>query len=219
MVTHKTARIRGASETVAHAVDSVEDAVPSDSTMTSELTTQIEASLDQSPDELSESLPELLDEIEGNVRELVEEEPDLFADVVGRMDDLDVAEFVNENPETADQFQELLWTGAEVIAEREASVQEAIEVDVAVNFEADDCEMTGHIVVDADEETVTGGAGHIDDADLEISGSAETLVALLTGETDPVQGFMSGEFELEGPVPLGTQLAPVLSELAENVSN
>ena len=187
--------------------------------MSTELNDQIEASLDQSPDELAETLPELLDEIEGNVRELVESDPELFADVVGRMDEIDVAEFVNENPETADQFQELLWTGAEVLAEQEASVREAIDVDVSVNFEANDCPMTGHIVVDADEETITGGAGHTDDADLQITGSAETLVSLVTGDVDPVEGFMSGECELEGPVPLGTQIAPVLSELSENVSN
>lgn len=185
--------------------------------MTDDIESRIEASLEKSEDELAEDMPELLDEVDGQTRELVEQNPALFGRLVGRMEQIDIAEFVSENPQTADQFQELLWTGMEVLVENSPEVQEEIVQDITVNFEATDAPMTGHLEVDGSAQTVTGGAGHLDDPTLEITGPADNLVGLMTGTVDPVQGFMSQQYELDGPVAQGTQLAPVMSNLSENI--
>lgn len=185
--------------------------------MTDDIESRIEESLDKDQDELAEDMPELLDEVDGQVRELVEDNPELFGRLVGRMEELDIAEFVEENPQTADQFQDLLWTGMEVLVEQSPEVQEEIAQDITVNFEADDAPMTGHLEVDGSAQTITGGAGHLDDPTLEITGPANNLVGLMTGSVDPVQGFMSQQYEMDGPVAQGTQLAPVMSNLSDNI--
>lgn len=185
--------------------------------MTDEIETRIEESLDKSEDELQDDLPGLLAAADGQVRELVEANPELFGRLVGRMEEMDIATFVESNPETADQFQDLLWTGMEVLVENSPEVQSEIVQDITVNFEAKDAPMTGHLKVDGSAQTVTGGAGHLDDSTLEITGPADNLVGLMTGSVDPVQGFMAQQYELDGPVAQGTQLAPVMSNLSENI--
>ncbi len=184
--------------------------------MTDDIDATVEASLEKSQAELEEELPELLAELDGQTREFVQANPGLFGRLVGRMDDLDVAAFVESNPETADRFQDLLWTGVEVLVENDPDVQNQIAQDITVNFEATDCPMTGHLEVDGSAETMTGGAGTVDDPTLEISGPADNLVGLITGAIDPVQGFMSQQYEMDGPVATGTQLAPIMGELAES---
>lgn len=185
--------------------------------MTDDIETRIEESLEKSEDELAEDMPALLEAVDGQVRELVEANPGLFGRLVGRMEEIDIAEFVQDNPQTADQFQELLWTGMEVLVEHSPEVQAEINQDITVNFEADDAPMTGHLEVDGSAQTITGGAGHLEDPTLEITGPADNLVGLMTGTVDPVQGFMSQQYELDGPVVQGTQLAPVMSNLSENI--
>lgn len=184
--------------------------------MTDDIETTVEESLEKSQDELEEELPELLAELDGQTREFVQETPGLFGRLVGRMDDLDVAAFVDENPETADRFQDFLWAGVEVLVENEPDVQSQINQNITVTFEATDCEMSGHLEVDGDEERLRGGAGTVEDPTLEITGPADNLVGLITGEIDPVQGFMSQQYEMDGPVATGTQLAPIMGELAES---
>ena len=178
---------------------------------------RIEASLDKSDEELEEDLPGLLDDMEGRTEELVREHPVTFGKVVQRMSDMDVASFVSENPETADQFQELLWAGMNQLVEQNPEVREQINEDITVNFVADDCPMEGHLEVDEESETITGGAGLLDDPTLEISGPADTLVGLITGSVDPIQGFMQQRYEMDGPVQKGTRLAPIMNTLSENI--
>ncbi|MFQ3320648.1 MAG: putative sterol carrier protein [Natronomonas sp.] len=185
--------------------------------MTDDIATRIEASLEASLDELESELPDILDDVDGQTRALVEEHPALFGRLVGRMEEIDIADFVSANPQTADQFQELLWTGMEVLVENTPEVKEQIAQNITVNFEANDCPMEGHLKVDGHEQTVTGGAGTIDDPTIGISGPGDNLVGLITGAIDPVQGFMSQQYELDGPVAQGTQLAPIMSNLAENI--
>lgn len=182
----------------------------------SELTDRIEASLEKSADELEADLPDLLADLDGQTREFVQENPGLFGRLVGRMDEMEVAPFVEANPQTADQFQNFLWTGMEVIVENSPEVQEQIGQDITVNFEATDCPMDGHMEVDGTEKTLTGGAGTLDDPTLKISGPADNLVGLITGAIDPVQGFMSQQYEMDGPVATGTQLAPIMGSLSES---
>jgi len=184
--------------------------------MTDDIEATVEASLEKSQDELEADLPDLLADVEGETREFVQNNPGLFGRLVGRMDALDVAAFVETNPETADRFQDFLWTGIEVLVANEPEVKDQIAQDITVTFEATDCEMSGHMHVDGDAETITGGAGPIEDPTLEISGPADNLVGLITGGIDPVQGFMAQQYEMDGPVATGTQLAPIMGELSDS---
>lgn len=185
--------------------------------MSTETIDRIDDALDKSDEELEEELPQLLEETQGQTRELIEENPETFGRIVQRMNQMDVAEFVQDNPQTADQFQDMLWTGTEVLVENSPEVQEQITDDITVNFEATDAPMTGHLEVDKDEQTITGGSGTLDDPTLEITGPADVLVGLVTGEVDPIQGFMSQKYEMDGPVQKGTRLAPIMEDLSSNI--
>ncbi|MFB6164210.1 MAG: SCP2 sterol-binding domain-containing protein [Haloarculaceae archaeon] len=185
--------------------------------MSEDIIARIEESLEKDEDQLKADLPDLLDEIEGQERELVADNPDVFAEVIGRMSEIDIASFYEDEPEAADQFQNLLWTGVNILVENNEEIRDQITTSITANFEANDCPMAGHIVVDADEKTVRGGPGLVDDADLTLSGSADTLTGLITGGIDPVQGFMQQQYELDGSVQKGTQLASVMGEITDNV--
>ncbi|WP_336135217.1 SCP2 sterol-binding domain-containing protein [Natronomonas amylolytica] len=181
-----------------------------------EATTYAEDLLDASTDDLADELSGFLADVDGETEAFVRANPELFGAVVGRMEEIDIAAFVDANPETADGFQDFLWTGTQVLVENDESVREQITQDITVNFEADDCAMAGHLEVDAASETLTGGAGILEDPILEIEGPADNLVGLITGDIDPVQGFMSQQYELDGPVHVGTQLAPIMGALSEH---
>ncbi|WP_312907549.1 SCP2 sterol-binding domain-containing protein [Natronosalvus caseinilyticus] len=182
-----------------------------------ELIQDIEASLDKPDDELEDDLPDLLGRMESQTDELVREYPATFGRVVQRMETMDIASFVSDNPETADQFQELLWAGMNVLVETSSEVRENINEDITVNFEADDCPMAGHLEVDSEDQTMRGGSGKLDDPMLEITGPADTLVGLIVGSVDPIQGFMQQKYEMDGPVHKGTRLAPIMNSLSEQV--
>ncbi|MFB6141730.1 MAG: SCP2 sterol-binding domain-containing protein [Halorientalis sp.] len=187
--------------------------------MSDDVIARIEESVEKDEEQLKEDLPGLLDDIEGREEELIAENPEVFAQVIGRMDEIDIAGFYEDEPEAADQFQDLLWTGVNLLVENNPEIKEAIAADITANFEADDCAMEGHLEVDADEQTVVGGAGQSSDADLTLSGPADVLTSLITGGTDPVQGFMQQQYELDGSVQKGTQLASVMGEITDNVPN
>ncbi|MFB6178402.1 MAG: SCP2 sterol-binding domain-containing protein [Halorientalis sp.] len=185
--------------------------------MTEELVDRIEASLEKDQAQLKSDLPDLLEDIDGRERELIAENPDVFSRVIARMDDIDIEGFYEDEPAAADQFQDLLWTGVNLLVEDNPSIQDQITTDITANFEAEDCPMEGHLQVDADAETVTGGAGLAEEADLTLTGPADTLTALITGGTDPIQGFMTQEYQLDGSVQKGTQLAAVMGEITDSV--
>ena len=182
-----------------------------------QLIRRIETALEGDQDQLEEELPAILGDMEGRTDELVREHPGVMADILGRMEAMDVASFVSANPETADQFQELLWSGMRVMVEENPEVKEQITEDITTNFEADDCPMEGHLEVEKETEIVTGGAGQLDDADVTITGPADVLVGLITGTVDPIQGFMQQRYEMDGPVQKGTKLAPIMNSLSEQV--
>lgn len=182
-----------------------------------ELIQQIESAFEQDDDELESILPELLAEIEGQSDELVRAHPEVVSRILERMSEMDIAPFVSANPETADQFQELLWSGVEALAERTDAVSEGIEEDISVSFTAEDCPMEGHLAVE-EEGTIAGGAGTLEDPDLEITGPADVLVGLITGDVDPIQGFMQQRYQMDGPVQKGTRLAPVMNTLSDEAT-
>lgn len=182
-----------------------------------ELVQRIEASLEKTDEELEDELPSLLNELEGRTEEFARDDPVVFGNVVTRMEEMDVASFVSANPDVADQFQELLWAGMNVLVEQTPEVKDQINETITVNFTATDCPMEGHLEIDDQHETVSGGAGHIDDPTLEISGPADVLVGLITGAVDPIQGFMQQRYEMDGPVQKGTRLAPIMNTLSSNI--
>jgi hypothetical protein len=125
-------------------------------TDTEELAAEVERVLELPTDELTEELPAVLDDLEGEVELLALENPLLLSDVIDRVGDVDVAEFAADNPETVDQFQELQWQGVELLAQFSPDVQQSIEEDTTVNFEATDAPMASHLELDADAGTVSG---------------------------------------------------------------
>ncbi|WP_092690079.1 SCP2 sterol-binding domain-containing protein [Halorientalis regularis] len=187
--------------------------------MSDELITRVEETLDKDEEQLKDDLPDLLNDIQGQEKELITENPEVFAKVIGRMDDIDIASFYEDEPEAGNQFQDLLWTGVNVLVEENPEIKDQIAADITANFEADDCPMEGHLDVNAGEETITGGSGPVADPDLTLTGPADTLTGLITGGIDPVQGFMQQQYELDGSVQKGTQLASVMGEITDNVPN
>ncbi|WP_092657798.1 SCP2 sterol-binding domain-containing protein [Halorientalis persicus] len=187
--------------------------------MSDELITRVEETLDKDEAQLKDDLPDLLNDIQGQETELIKENPEVFAKVIGRMDDIDIANFYEDEPEAGNQFQDLLWTGVNVLVEENPEIKDQIAADITANFEADDCPMEGHLDVNAGEETITGGSGPVADPDLTLTGPADTLTGLITGGIDPVQGFMQQQYELDGSVQKGTQLASVMGEITDNVPN
>lgn len=184
-------------------------------TATDEIAERIETVLELSDDELAEELPELLEEIGDSTDQLLLENPALFARVTQRMDAVEIAQFANEQPEIIDQFQEMLWTGMELLAQASSNVRDSITEEITVNFEATDAPMTGHLHVDDSSETITGGTAMLEDPDLTITGPADELVSLITGRTNPVQGFMQQRYQMEGDIQKGTRLAATVNELTK----
>lgn len=185
--------------------------------MTTDVTKRLDDALDMSDDELAAELPALLDDLDARTEEILREHPALFSRIAKRMEGMDVAEFVSKNPEAADRFQDVLWTGTEMLVERSPEVRDLITEDITVNFQATDCPMTGHLSVDEAARTIAGGAGHVEDPTLEITGPADVLVGLVTGSVDPIQGFMQRRYEMDGPVQKGTALAPIINGLSDSV--
>lgn len=182
---------------------------------TDELAERIETVMELSDDELAEELPALLEEFGDSTDQLLLENPALFARVTQRMDAVEIAEFANDQPEIIDQFQEMLWTGMELLAQASSDVRESITEEITVNFEATDAPMTGHLHVDDEEKTITGGTERLEDPDLTITGPADELVALITGSTNPVRGFMRQRYQMEGDIQKGTRLASTVNELTK----
>jgi putative sterol carrier protein len=168
-------------------------------------------------EELRDELDALLDDVEGNVGTLVEERGEDVPRLMDKLDETDAAEFANEEPELADRFQSFLWDLTSEIVESSEDLQDQITQGATVNFAATDSPMEGHLHVDDDAKTLDGGPGHVDGADLHIEGDSDTLVGMLTGSTDLVQGFMAGEFEMDGDVDTGMELASVMEPIYDSL--
>jgi putative sterol carrier protein len=103
----------------------------------------------------------------------------------------------------------------ELLVRASPDVQESITEGITVNFEARDAPMTGHLAIIEDERTIRGGTELLEDPDLIITGPADELVGLITGNVDPIQGFMQGKFEMDGPIQKGTRLASTMGQLTK----
>lgn len=73
--------------------------------------------------------------------------------------------------------------------------------------------MKGHLKISAGK--ISGGATPIEAADLKISGPTKVMVGMVTGEVDPVRGFMSKQYKMEGSMAIGMKLAPVMTAIGK----
>jgi putative sterol carrier protein len=179
---------------------------------------QLEKTVELDGEDLRRELPPVLERFDDETtRTLARDHPDVFGDLVRGLEDADVAAFVDESPEASEDYQDVLWTGLATLVEDDEGLQSKINLDVTVNFEADDCAMEGHLLLDSSEGTLSGGAGAAVDPDLTIGGPAGNIVGLVTGDVDPVQGFMQGSYEMDGSLSTGTRLAPVIKALAKAI--
>ena len=177
----------------------------------------IDRYIDMSAEELRDELGSLLDDVEGEVDTLVREHKEDVPRLMDKLDETDAAEFANEEPELADRFQTFLWDLTSEIVAASEELQSQITQGATVNFAATDSPMEGHLHVDDDAKTLDGGPGQVDGADLHIEGDSDTLVGMLTGSTDLVQGFMAGEFEMDGEVDTGMELASVMEPIYDSL--
>ncbi|UPM43297.1 SCP2 sterol-binding domain-containing protein [Halocatena salina] len=182
---------------------------------TTDITQRIETVLDAPDDQLAAELPALLDEIEGDIEAVLLDNPALFAQITQRMEAVDIGAFATEHPKTVEQFQGMLWTGMGLLVRASPDVRESITEDISVNFEATDAPMTGHLEVIEDEQTIEGGTVLLDAPDLTIRGPADELVDLITGAVDPTQGGMQQNYQLDGEIQKGTQLAATMGQLTK----
>lgn len=146
---------------------------------------------------------------------LVREHPEVLTAVVDGLLQIDTAVFVGEHPEAADQLLELLWDGLRIAAV-EADL-DGLSSRVTVSFVADDCSLAGHLDIDGDAGTITGGTDQAADSDVIISAPADVLVGLLAGDLDPKLGFMRGRFTIDGSTETAMALVPVLDDLSEQL--
>ena len=93
---------------------------------------------------------------------------------------------------------------SDVITEAVAALNEKMDggFDGTAKF---DIEGEGAIIIDAD-----GARAGDDDADVTLSASAETFIAILDGEENPTAAFMTGKLSVDGDMGMAMKLAGVL---------
>lgn len=180
---------------------------------------KIDEAFELGPDELKEVLPPILDELDENVLDLLENDPEILPRLFKKMDELDIAEMAKDSPELVDKFQEFLWTTTEELIRQDDDIRERIKEDVVVNFQATDSPMEGHLIVDSKDSTIRGGPNRSNNADIVITADSNTLIDLLTGEIDPVQGFMTDQYDMDGPMSKGVKLIPILNGMADKYTS
>ncbi len=186
--------------------------------MTDKLIQELETTVELTGQDLRTHLPPVLEGFDEELTAtLVREHPEVFGDLVRGLEDADVAAFVEEAPEGAAAYQDVLWTGLGFLVEDSEHLQGKINQTVTVNFQAKDCAMEGHLELDKDARTLAGGHGLQAEPDITISGPAANLVGLITGTVDPVRGFMQGKYKMDGSITKGTRLAPTIKALAGSI--
>jgi len=175
----------------------------------------VEEAFELNAEELKEELPSLLEKLDQNVMDLVEQNPELIPRLFEKMDEIDAGDLAQDSPDVANQFQNFLWDTTEEFIRQDEQMQSRIDVDITVNFSATDSPMEGHLSVNAEESTIKGGTETVGNAELTITSETDTLIDLLTGKVDPVQGFVTNQYEMNGPPSEGIKLVPILKAMAD----
>ncbi len=185
--------------------------------MTRKLRKIVEEMFSMPEEELAKKLPSLVSELKGHVKELIENVPDLVPRMVKRLEEIDSKRFMSEAPEVAKDFTSLVWEGVSVVVERSPELKSDLEKlgSVAMNFKATDSPLEVHVKIS--DGKISGGVGLAENADLTFSGTTENIIKLMTGSIDPVSGFMSGKYKMDGNLAVGMKLAPVMTKLTKAV--
>ncbi|MEM1658137.1 MAG: SCP2 sterol-binding domain-containing protein [Candidatus Jordarchaeales archaeon] len=185
--------------------------------MAEELGKIVDNMLSMSEDELAKQLPSILPKLRGRVGELLRARPDVVSKIVRRMEEIDVKRFMEKAPEAARAFTDLVWEGVSVVVERTPELKSDLEKlgNMTLNFKATDSPLEVHVKISGGK--ISGGSGLAEKADLSFSGTTENIIKLMTGAMDPVSGFMSGKYKMDGNLTVGMKLAPVMTKLTKTV--
>jgi len=185
--------------------------------MANELRKAVEEMISMPEKELAKKLPSLASKLRGHIGELITAMPDLVPRIVRRMEEIDSKRFMNEAPEAAKLFTDLVWEGVSVLVERNPELKGDLEKlgNMTMNFKATDSPLEVHVNISNGK--ISGGAGLAEKADLTFSGTTENIIKLMTGAMDPVSGFMSGKYKMDGNLTVGMKLAPVMTKLTKTV--
>jgi len=176
----------------------------------------VEDSLEKPEEELKKSLPDMLSKVgEVNIEDLVEEFPELVPKMMRKLNQIDVKDFVENEPEASAKFMDLLWSSVPLMVEKDAEAKTMLEQsnDAKVNFEATDSSLTSCLILSGGK--LSGGSGLLDNYDLKLFGPTESIVGLLTGKINPIQGFMQGKYKMDGNVSMGMKLSPLLTSVTK----
>ncbi|MDY7083262.1 MAG: SCP2 sterol-binding domain-containing protein [Halobacteria archaeon] len=178
---------------------------------------ELETLVEQSDDELKAGLPDVLPEIEGDLETLLLEHPDAYEQLITRMGTLeDPASYVEENKETVETFFDIMWGGLNLITNTIPDVQEAVNQDMSINWECTDTDLVWHMESDADSGIIEGGAGGLDDPALTFSGETDIMMSMIGDDDFNGQAaFMQGEFEIDGSLPMATQLEGMMDSVMQ----
>ena len=169
-------------------------------------------------EDLIDVLPKLLSTLEGRADEMLADHPEAVDVLLQRVDEADVAMMAREDTETVKRFHDFVWEVVAAKFDRYAMLRDAIDVSVRARYAAVDSPLNGHVITDASRGHIEGGSTDIENPDLRIEGPTETVVGLLTGTTDPVQGFLDGEFDMQGRIDAGYRLGEILKRASRSAS-
>ena len=133
---------------------------------------------------LKSALPSTLEEIHKHgIGKTLEDIPDLLPRIVGRLVDIDSAEFASEAPEVFERFMNLLWEGASIVVDRSDGLRPALEKagEMNINLEASDSPFKSYFRISSGK--LSGGWGllHFKYQDFKLWGLTNDLMKLLSG--------------------------------------
>ncbi len=169
---------------------------------------EIRERLDADEEQLIEELDDIISDIHDDLENI------LLTDAVGSVDVEDLAE---KNIDAINRFYEVLWTTLGLAVENFPDLKDEINTSARVNFKTTDYDIGTHLIIDADEKTVSGDSTALDDPDVEFVGPAEVIVGMTTGQIDGTEAFMQGRFEMEGDMQKGMEFGNVMESVTETL--
>jgi putative sterol carrier protein len=181
-----------------------------------ELKKDVDKAFKMSDNELKTVLPSLIERVKKfGVGNLMKTMPDLVPRLMNILRSINVGIFVTEAPEASAAFMDVLWEGASVFAKKDAEIKGKVTNagNIKVNFEATDSPLKGNIKISGGK--ISGGSAILSACDLKISSNTKALIALLTGDIDPVRGYLAHQYKMEGGLAIGIKLAEVMQSMAK----
>ena len=148
------------------------------------------------------------------IARVLEEYPDVLAEFLKRLKEIDAAKLLSEVAGASDRLTTLLWGGVAFRASQSKGMQSILqkaERDFHVNIEASDSPFQSHFIVEKGK--ITGGSGllHFKDEDFRFMGPTEILIGLLVG--DLPMGLSNLRLQTAGHSGWMSRVAPVMGEI------